>query len=312
MTTSTLTLDDISVSGPLYTPLQVITGTENADVLLGSGGNEIFYGLGGDDAILGGGGNDTIIGGAGADGMYGDAGVNRLSYVGSDAGVHIELMSDIAFGGHAEGDTFFDIDDVVGSAFDDYLAGDAQNNRLAGGRGNDQMYGEDGRDTLIGGGGGDYIAGGNGNDILRGDNGRDLLIGGAGNDYLEGGAHADTLHGGSGSDTLIGGGGKDTMTGGAGHDTFIFNTASDSRGNVTADVITDFTSGTDTLDLTAISGALTFIGGNMFSGTGAEARTVVDGPDLILRVDVDGDGLGDMRIVLQGIDVLTTSDFLVI
>ena len=49
------------------------------------------------------------------------------------------------------------------------------------------------------------------------------------------------------ADTIEGGAGGDTLTGGAGADTFVFKSGD---GN---DKITDFTNGTDTIDLSAIT-----------------------------------------------------------
>ena len=71
-----------------------------------------------------------------------------------------------------------------------------------------------------------------------------------------GSANADTLIGGSQNDTFIGGGGGDTMKGGGGSDTFVFKAITDSQpGTGHFDTITDFTAGTDKIDLSAIVGA---------------------------------------------------------
>jgi Ca2+-binding RTX toxin-like protein len=70
-----------------------------------------------------------------------------------------------------------------------------------------------------------------------------------------GSASADTLIGGSHNDIITGGGGGDTLTGGGGSDTFVFKAVTDSQassGNF--DTITDFTAGSDHVDLSAISG----------------------------------------------------------
>ncbi len=70
-----------------------------------------------------------------------------------------------------------------------------------------------------------------------------------------GSAKADTLIGGAQNDTFVGGGGGDTMTGGGGSDTFVFKAVTDSQpGQGHFDTITDFTSGVDHIDLSAISG----------------------------------------------------------
>jgi hypothetical protein len=71
-----------------------------------------------------------------------------------------------------------------------------------------------------------------------------------------GSANADTLIGGPQNDTFIGGGGGDTMKGGGGSDAFVFKTVTDSQpGTGHFDTITDFTAGTDRIDLSAIVGA---------------------------------------------------------
>jgi Ca2+-binding RTX toxin-like protein len=64
---------------------------------------------------------------------------------------------------------------------------------------------------------------------------------------LTGGSGSDSLNGGSGADHLNGSGsGTDILSGGQGSDAFVFN-HTPSAGNVT--YITDFTSGTDTIEL---------------------------------------------------------------
>ncbi len=72
------------------------------------------------------------------------------------------------------------------------------------------------------------------------------LTGGNDNDLLSGGAGASTLSGGAGNDTLIGGDGAVVMTGGAGADLFVM------AGNGQVNRITDFTPGSDRLDLSAL------------------------------------------------------------
>ncbi len=98
-------------------------------------------------------------------------------------------------------------------------------------------------DTINGTGEQDVLDGGWGNDVLNGLGGNDKLIGGLGN---------DTLNGGDGDDILIGGWGKDTLTGGAGKDVFRFESTMDSPASSLRDVITDFRSGEDKIDLSAI------------------------------------------------------------
>ena len=79
------------------------------------------------------------------------------------------------------------------------------------------------------------------------------LSGGAGADAITGGNFADVLVGGAGNDTITGGTGVDTLTGGEGADTFVFgvnvNGAVPTSSAASPDVITDFVSGTDKLQI---------------------------------------------------------------
>jgi hypothetical protein len=70
---------------------------------------------------------------------------------------------------------------------------------------------------------------------------------GDGNDIVFGNAGDDTLNGEGGNDILVGGTGHDHLTGGAGADTFIIGSG-DSPANA-GDIITDFSTSTDFLDL---------------------------------------------------------------
>ena len=174
-------------------------------------------------------------------------------------------------------------DDVLlAGSGDDVLNGGAGNDVLIGGDGNDKLYGGEGNDLLIGGNGNDLLDGGAGNDTasyagasagvtvslaLTGEQNTigagldklvsiENLIGSDHDDKLTGDDNANTLIGGLGNDILIGGGGDDlliggpgnnTLTGGAGSDTFLWQ-----QGNTGHDKVTDFTPGTDRLDLSQL------------------------------------------------------------
>lgn len=75
----------------------------------------------------------------------------------------------------------------------------------------------------------------------------------AGNDTIDGQAGDDVIEAGAGNDLLIGGLGSDQMTGGAGRDTFRYDGLSDSIVG-TGDIILDFETGQDTLDVSAADG----------------------------------------------------------
>lgn len=67
-----------------------------------------------------------------------------------------------------------------------------------------------------------------------------------------GGAQDDTLIGNHANNRLKGGGGADTLVGGGGADVFVYDKASDSTA-ANADLITDFVSGQDRIDLSGLS-----------------------------------------------------------
>lgn len=83
----------------------------------------------------------------------------------------------------------------------------------------------------------------------------DELVGGNTNDVLNGLSGDDTLLGQAGNDIFIGGIGADTLTGGLGQDIFVYNTEQDA-----GDIITDFTPGDDTIDLSGLIQTLEYQG----------------------------------------------------
>ena len=220
--------------GDTFENVEEVVGSAHADTLTGGAGNEWLSGRAGDDVLAGGAGNDVLVGGAGADAMDGGAGHDRLWYGGSPAGVAVDLSAGTASGGDAEGDTFENVEEVVGSAHADTLTGGAGNEWLAGRAGDDVLAGGGGADRLEGGAGGDTASYAGSNAGVRVQLRTGAPTGGhaAGDtfssiEHLEGSAHADTfvgngganrLAGGAGADRLFGDWGDDTLTGGAGND----------------------------------------------------------------------------------------------
>ncbi len=92
------------------------------------------------------------------------------------------------------------------------------------------------RDIYIGAGGRQIGA-------VYGEDGADILVGGLSNDDLRGDA---------GDDILAGDAGADRLTGGSGRDIFIYRAAAHSTG-ANFDTITDFVTGEDRIDLTALA-----------------------------------------------------------
>ncbi len=195
-----------------------ITGSSFGDNLTGDGANNI---------LAGGAGNDVLMSSLGADKLDGGAGVDTADYSLSSGMVNIDLSSDNAFGGDADGDDLDNIENITGSNFADNLSGDANDNLIIGGAGNDVIVGLSGADNLSGGAGEDALIGGEGADILLGEGDEDTLFGGGGDDMLYGGQDVDLLYGNNGNDTLYGGQGEDVLKGGEGNDTLNGGTGND-------------------------------------------------------------------------------------
>jgi VCBS repeat-containing protein len=243
-------------AGDRLTNIENLIGSTYHDVLVGDAENNHLDGREGDDTLSGGAGDDTLVGGQGADIMDGGDGNDTADYSASNAAVNVNLTREVQIGGHAQGDRLTNIENLIGSNYNDWLTGDSGANRLAGGLGADTLDGGDGIDTA------DYSAsnaavnvnltrisqqGGHAqgdrlisienligsifNDTLVGDSQANHFDGGIGNDLLDGGAGNDTLLGGLGSDTLIGGLGADSLDGGAGFDAADYS-ASDAPVNV--------------------------------------------------------------------------------
>ena len=286
-----------------------------------------------DNVIIGNSGNNILAGLAGADTLDGGAGTDTASYAASSSGVTVSLAAGTASGGDAEGDTLISIENLTGSGFNDTLEGDGANNVLNGGAGTDtvsyehagaavavslattaaQNTGGAGTDTLSGF---ENLTGSAFDDTLTGSTAANVLMGLAGNDTLNGGAGADTLIGGAGNDTLVGGSGADILTGGLDADRYVFSALGDSAPGA-PDSITDFTHGTDLIDLSAID-ANTLLGGDQAFVFGGQNANVVplsvtwfeSGGNTIIQADVNGNTTADLMITLTGTSLnLSASDF---
>jgi Ca2+-binding RTX toxin-like protein len=166
--------------GDILKDVEYIIGSDlkaAGDKLFGNpSSNNMLEGLSGNDQLVGGNLNDFLIGGPGADVIAGQAGArDATTYVGSLAGVNIDLHFNSAWGGDATGDAISGIEDVQGSAFDDRLLGSNVSNVLHGFLGNDVLEGRGGADNLNGSWGNDTIRAGADGDFLDGGEGVDLL-----------------------------------------------------------------------------------------------------------------------------------------
>jgi Ca2+-binding RTX toxin-like protein len=152
----------------------VLTGDANANVLWGNDGNDTLSGLGGNDHLLGRDGDDILDGGAGADILEGGDGIDTVTYANSTAAVTIGLGSGGNFGvtgvgGDAAGDKIKNVENLIGSNFNDKLTGNEDDNVITGGKGNDILTGGAGADTFV------YNAGNGLDTITDFKNGVDLI-----------------------------------------------------------------------------------------------------------------------------------------
>ncbi len=254
----------------------LITGTAGDDTLSGLAGNDKLIGGDGTDTLSGGLDSDILVGGAGDDALDGDnnVGIDTADYSSATSGVIVNLATGTATGG-AGNDTLVEIENVIGSNFNDTLTGSTDHNFLSG----------------IGG-----------DDTLSGGDHNDLLAGGTGNDILSGNAGNDVLFGGEGTDTIAGGVGADTLSGGKNADAFVFKAADLGQG---VDTITDFKIAEgDVLDVSEVligtsvpitpANLSTFL---IFDTTTSPGNTIIS-------VDLDGTGTGNAvpLVTLQGVE----------
>ncbi|MFV0383179.1 M10 family metallopeptidase C-terminal domain-containing protein [Paracoccus sp. (in: a-proteobacteria)] len=181
---------------------------DGADAIYGGRGNDTLYGGAGDDTLDGGYGDDVMYGQAGVDVFIGGSGSDTVDFSQeSPFQLIVNLERNLARGGTASGDTFYSIENLIGS--DDRI------------------------DRFVGTNAGNHFQGRGGGDVF---NGR------GGNDRLDGGADGDIIYGEDGHDTIIGGGGQDYLNGGKGIDTVIYSGSPD---GVTVDLANGTASGGD-------------------------------------------------------------------
>ena len=243
-------------------------GSQGDDKMRSFGGDDLIEGRGGNDSLIADGGNDNVIAGAGNDSIFAGAGN----------------------------------DSVDGGDGDDFLSLSGGNDTAFSGSGDDTINGQGGNDRIIAGGGADSINGGGGADTISGQSGRDFIKGGGRGDVIMAGGGSDTVRAGGGEDVVRGNGGRDLIDGGAGADLLIGGGGRDTfsfRNNAGDDIVRDFMSGKDKLDLSAL-------------------RAIDDFADLIANhVSDNGDDLliaitGSSEVTIENISIadLNQNDFI--
>jgi len=287
--------------------IEAVRGSYYADDLRGSDrvdATESFQGMDG---------NDTIDG---------RGGVDEVSYSFSYNPVTVNLATGTASDGWAGTDTLLNIENVIGSLYNDRITGNAGVNRLVGNFGNDTLDGGAGADTLDGGAGNDtYVVERSGdivNEFAAG--GTDLvkssvtyslgnevenlqLTGSAAIDGVGNGL-ANTLTGNGAANTLSGGAGIDTLVGGLGDDTYFVEDAGDviiESANVLNGGI-DLVRSSVTRTLGAYQENLVLSGAQAINGTGNGLANELTGNEAANVLT--GGGGNDVLDGLDGVDTL--------
>jgi Ca2+-binding RTX toxin-like protein len=210
----------------------LLDGGDGNDQLTTSGGQSRLYGRGGDDQLVTGtiwSFEDTVLdGGEGNDSLSFGVDVGQGTFRISQAPiVGIENLSILVYAG---GTVIIDTSFVSVT-----LNGGAGDNLLDIGNNSGSIQGREGNDVLVGGSGTAFLSGGEGNDILR-------LGAGGGN-----------VDGGVGNDMIYAGASQDTMSGGDGADMFVFSGVQNGVDYNSMDIIYDFQTGIDKIDIRGTS-----------------------------------------------------------
>jgi hypothetical protein len=299
------------------TVIENAIGGSGNDVLVGNAADNLLTGNGGGDSLTGGDGNDTLFadmldtvisGGIGTDKVvFATSGTVTAAISGLEA---IELVGGAGI-------------NLTGTQFANGLA----KTTAVSGTGSITVFMDAGINFLsqsfafAGSGVTVTVNGTTGIDVIKAGAGVHTINAGDGVDQIRGGTAADIINGGAGADKIIGFTGADVITGGTGNDQFRYLFDTDSSLGANADRITDFTIGGDKLnfallDTNAVAPGIqgfAFVGNAAFSGGGAASiRYANSGADLLVQADINGDGIADMEIILQGLNggTLTAADFI--
>ncbi|MFT3722041.1 MAG: M10 family metallopeptidase C-terminal domain-containing protein [Hyphomonadaceae bacterium] len=307
----------------------VITGSAGCYVV-GNALANLMVGEVGADALDGGAGADFMVGGAGNDTYFVD---NIGDVLVESAGGGRDTVY-VALSYYSLGDNEIE-DAVVATSGGAYVIGNGLANLMVGGAGADALDGGAGADFMVGGGGNDsYFVDNLGDTVIESvGEGRDtvyasisytlgdtevedLALLGSGNISAGGNGLANLLVGNGGANVLWGRGGSDTLVGGAGADRFAYMAASEG-----GDVITDFVSGVDKIQVSApgfgggltAGGAVTLRTGASPTASGTNGQFLYNTSNGQLYWDADGTngGAAVLLATLSGAPAISASDFVV-
>jgi Ca2+-binding RTX toxin-like protein len=254
-----------SNGNPVFTEPQVLDDP-GEDTLEGGQGDDDLQGNAGDDRLEGGQGNDKIDGGNDSDTViyatsptFVTVNIDETQAYGNtayplDLEPSFAIAAGTALDGFGNTDTLRNLENIIGSRYDDILIGNSLSNSLDALSGNDLLIGNGGDDRLDGGDDIDTVSyrrsvnsfnigvsvdlanntafdGIDGLDTLisienaissrfadrlTGDDQANTFLAGDGNDILDGKEGNDRLFGENGNDEIFGGSGDDTLVGGTG------------------------------------------------------------------------------------------------
>ncbi len=179
------TVIDYGGSTDTFSGIEIVEGTDAADVFTGADGDQEFRGFQG---------NDTFDGGAGdrdeVDYRWGTEGE-------AISGVFVDLGAGTAIDRFGDTDTLISIESIQGSSENDTIIGDANRNEFRAEQGDDLIDSFGGTDNRLNGG--------RGNDTIEARGDDDGVEGGDGNDLITFYGDGGWVNPGLGSDTVTGG-----------------------------------------------------------------------------------------------------------
>ncbi|MFN4297559.1 MAG: M10 family metallopeptidase C-terminal domain-containing protein [Brevundimonas sp.] len=298
-----------------------LEGGAGNDQLHGGLGNDILIGGDGDDWLYtGAGGNDNwLLGGAGDDVYIIDTAGARVTERAGEG--YDQVLTSVSFSGAGQHIEYFEVTgtrnaNIVANDLDNVIIGNNAANVIKGGAGDDYMEGRGGNDTYYVDSRGDVVVevAGGGIDTVyttvsfdaRQTHVENITILGRSNANAVANDLNNIIIGNSANNIIIGYGGGDVLTGGGGSDTFRYTAVSDSSYS-NYDRIMDL-GADDFIDLRAVDANVHAAGNQAFNRvdafTGQAGQLVLtwlpSAGFTLLAMDVDGDGVADMRIVLYG------------